>query len=630
MLWIYDLETYKNFFSATFIHNKTREIKQFVIHGDRNDTQALIEFIDDRNLWLAGYNNYHFDNQILKYLWLNRFKYIDQDAPYIAEEIYKLAKAIVDEGLSDYTWKLPFRSLDLMKIGNLGQKSLKLTGTVFKWHKLQDLPIAWNQDIKDEDVKTILEYNTNDVLITERLFNLLKNQIKLRFDVSRKYGIYAHSESDSGISNRLLEKFYSESTGLHPKQFKKLRSRRPKIYFSDVVFEDIEFENDKLNDILLDVRESVYYESKPYFQKNIIIDGVKYKMGIGGLHSDDRGELYESSEETDIIDCDISSMYPTLIANNNIHPEHLGSAFIEKYKQVIDERLIAKKKSKDRRLSKEKRDENRVTADTLKITLNSTYGKMKFENHWLYDPLAALRVTINGQLYLLMLIERLANRGFKVISANTDGVITLVPKDRRSEYNAICKTWESDTNFDLEYTLYSKYARRDVNNYIALTSDGDIKVKGEFIIPDINNISKDQFMLRRGFDKPVVAIALNEYFINGTPIADTIRNHGDIYDFCTAKKTDKKFTNEFHTLQNGEANIKKLQQSVRFFISTDGGTLFKRNPEDGKVINYCVGNRVTIFNDYTESEDYNIDYGYYIHETQKIIDEIISPQLTLF
>ncbi len=88
---------------------------------------------------------------------------------------------------------------------------------------------------------------------------------------------------------------------------------------------------------------------------------------------------------------------------------------------------------------------------------------MKFPNHWLYDPLCALRITINGQLYLLMLVEALVKNGFKVISANTDGLITLVPKVRSELYKNICSEWEKKTNFDLEYTYYKKYIRRDVN-----------------------------------------------------------------------------------------------------------------------------------------------------------------------
>jgi DNA polymerase elongation subunit (family B) len=56
-------------------------------------------------------------------------------------------------------------------------------------------------------------------------------------------------------------------------------------------------------------------------------------------------------------------------------------------------------------------------AYVLKILVNSVFGKTLFEHHWLYDPLVGLRVTINGQLYMLMLIEKLTLAGFKVISA---------------------------------------------------------------------------------------------------------------------------------------------------------------------------------------------------------------------
>jgi len=618
MTWIYDIETYRNYFAVTFKHYNTKEVKQFVVFKDRNDTQELIKFIDDRNKWLVGYNSYNFDNQILKYMWLNRFDYIEAPEEMITEDIYNLAKRIVEDDLRDYSYKLPFNFIDLMKAGNLAHKSLKLTGTVLKWHKLQDLPIPWDQDIKEEDADTILDYNLNDVEITERLMELLEPQLRLRFEISKRYGVNAYSESDSGIANKLLEKFYSESTGLRPKEFKHLRTRRKMIYFADVVFEDIEFESDQLNEMLIEIRESVFYEQTPFFKKNVVIDGIKYKLGIGGIHSDDKGELYEQTDTVNIVDCDIASMYPTIIINNNIHPEHLGSAFINKYREVKEDRVRAKHNGE------------RAIADTLKIALNSAYGKMKYPNHWLYDPLCALRITINGQLYILMLIEQLVKKGFKVLSANTDGIIALIPKVREEEYKQICADWEKKTNFELEYTYYKKYARRDVNNYIAVTTDDKVKTKGEFIIPNLKNLVRDSFMLRRGFDKPIVAIALNEFFMNGTPIRHTIMNHKDIYDFCISQKTDKKFKNEFHISTDGIPVVQHLQQSVRYYISTNGGALYKRDPIENKIINYCVGKRLTIFNDYVEKDNYNIDHAYYIHETQKIIDEIIKPQLTLF
>lgn len=159
---------------------------------------------------------------------------LDTDA--ICNIIYELAQSIIN-GTHKRLW-MPgyFRSIDLMKAGNVQQKSLKMIGTLMKWHKLQDLPYDWEETITKEQAEVILKYNLNDVEITEKLLLLLEPQIKLRFDISELYNVYVHSESDSGIANRLLEKFYAEGTGLEKKEFKSLRTHRARISFRDVVY----------------------------------------------------------------------------------------------------------------------------------------------------------------------------------------------------------------------------------------------------------------------------------------------------------------------------------------------------------------------------------------------------------
>ena len=67
-----------------------------------------------------------------------------------------------------------------------------------------------------------------------------------------------------------------------------------------------------------------------------------------------------------------------------------------------------------------------VLALVLKIVINSIYGKFGFENGPLYDRLATLQVTINGQLMLLMLCEELEANGIPIVSANTDGLMVKV------------------------------------------------------------------------------------------------------------------------------------------------------------------------------------------------------------
>jgi DNA polymerase elongation subunit (family B) len=350
------------------------------------------------------------------------------------------------------------------------------------------------------------------------------------------------------------------------------------------------------------------------FEKVII--GSENYSGTG-IHSDDKPKLFKETDLQYIIDADIGSMYPTLLINHQLCPEHLSNKFIQKYTDVRNERLRAK------------HNNEKDKAEGLKTVLNSTWGKYNNENFWLYDPLQAYRITVNGQLYIMMLIEDLMLKEFEVISCNTDGITTIVKKDQSNLYYNICRNWEIKTKFELEYNYYTLYSRRDVNNYICQYNNNKLKEKGDFIT---TNLTKTNNTKLKGVDRKIIAIALREFFINNVSIQNTILNHQNIYDFCTSQRTDDKFINEYHYLKNNEKIIEKLQKTIRYYISKSGGTLFKVDPKENKYINYCVNRQVTIFNQYIKKDikDYNIDYGYYISETQKIIDQIIPKQLKLW
>jgi DNA polymerase elongation subunit (family B) len=522
--------------------------------------------------------------------------------------------SIINSNNTEYKYRLPFQSVDLMQVGNVQQKSLKLVAVNLNWPVIQDLPIKYDSKVNDNQLDLIYKYNLNDVLITEQLYYKLIKDINVRWEVGQKYGIDLMSEPDSGMANRLLEKMYSDESGIAIKDLRDMRTERQIIHYENIVFPWIKFKTPILQELLNDIKSQKWFKNQPFFSKSVIFDGNKYKLGIGGIHSDDKPGIFTSTDTELIIDCDIASMYPTLIVNNNLYPSHLSRLFLDLYKKIILQRLEAKKLG------------NETESYVLKILLNSVFGKTLFEHHWLYDPLVGLRVTINGQLYMLMLIEGLSLTGIKVLSANTDGIVSLVNKERLLDYELLCKEWENYTKFKLEYTGYKKYIRKDVNNYITIKGDNSIKEKGEFL-------QFEELSLRQGIDKPIISKALYNLFVKDIPIEDTIYNEKSIYSFCIAKKTDDKFINEFHTLENNLHKIEELQKTVRFYISTNGGTLYKVDKINNKYISYCVNRKVTILNnnqDNKDIKDYNIDYGYYIKETKKIIDEIINPQLTLF
>jgi len=620
MTYIYDIESYVNYFSVIFKNVKSKKLTEFVIFDTINQIDDLYYFITDNSKWLIGYNSFNYDNQILNFIYKKHSQLTFQTAENITNILFKLTKLIIEQDFTDFKYNLPFKSIDLMKIGGY-KKSLKLLGVSLKWHKLQDLPLPVNSTIHREDVNTIRLYNLNDVNITEQLYYHLLDAIKFRHEISKIYNVNVYNEADTGIANRLLEKFYSEATGLPVRDFKYLRTPRKFIKFDWVVFDDIRFHTNTMDTMLEEIKNHVYYEGKPFFSKKVTFDGTTYKLGIGGIHSVDKGNVFEETETDYVIDADIGSMYPTTVINNQLSPEHLGKQFLKQFKSMRDTRL------------KEKSAGNMTKAEGLKLILNAAIGKTRSKYSFLYDPLVNLQVTVNGQLYILMLIEQLVLHGFKVISANTDGITAIIPKNRVDEYYKVCEKWEQNTDYTLEYAYYTTYARRDVNNYIAIKNTGEVKTKGIFIHEPAKRFNNSTDPLNKGWDKPITSIALYKYFVEGIPIEDTIINHRDIYDFCIAKKIDNKFTNEFHYLTKGILKVDTLQKSVRYYVSTKGGSLFKTNRKDNQVENYEANKTVSVFNNhvyYNNFNNYNIDYSYYIHNTRKIINEIINQQLSLF
>jgi hypothetical protein len=623
MKYCYDIEDFINFFCVTFKNIDTKEIIYFEISEYSEDNLVSIyNFINNKDNWFIGYNNHYYDNQILNYIYTNYNDLYWNTNLEICKKLFELNVRIIKEDFNELKYNLPFNSVDLMKIGGLYQKSLKMSAINLEWPLIQDLPYKWDSIIQQNQIDIIRKYNLNDVEITEKLYNFLLPEIKLRKEITKLYNVNVMEEPDSGMANRLLEKFYSQSTGLKIQDFKNTRTSRTFIPFKKVIFDNIKFETDDLKKFLSDLKEyNIYYKEDVAinpFKKNIIFKNLKLNLGVGGIHSDDQPALFKEDENYYIIDCDIGSMYPTTIINHKLCPEHLSNKFVTKYKEVRDLRLQAKK------------NKETAKAEGLKTVLNSTFGKTGMNKHWLYDPLVMYQITVNNQLYILTLIEQLILNDFEVISTNTDGITCKVLKKREEDYYKVCKEWSINNNFELEYKKYKIYARRDVNNYIALQEDNIIKEKGDFIT---SNLTKTNNVKLKGVDKKIIAIALKEFFINNIPIRNTILNHRNIYDFCIAQKIDDKFINEYHYIKDNTLIKEILQKTIRYYISKNGGTLYKVDKKINKYIAYCVGRKETIFNTYIKYDDfnnYNIDYGYYISETQKIIDLIINPQLSLF
>ena len=260
---------------------------------------------------------------------------------------------------------------------------------------------------------------------------------------------------------------------------------------------------------------------------------------------------------------------------------------------------------------------------------SKSYGKSNEESSFLYDPEYTMKTTINGQLSLSMLIEDiLLHSDSTLLQANTDGITLRIRKSDLDKVLSICKNWEKITKLVLEYAYYSKMVIRDVSNYLAVYTNGEIKHKGAFEID--KEIYKNPSMR-------IVPIALEKFFVEGIPVEETIRECTDIYDFCLMTRVKKGWQLEYSIWDKETKSPKVIEcpKTQRYYASNTGVYLMKRNVGDGKGSDSSAlaGQSVTLFNRFEKKpfKEYNIDYQFYINEFNKIIDKICPPtNLSLF
>lgn len=215
------------------------------------------------------------------------------------------------------------------------------------------------------------------------------------------------------------------------------------------------------------------------------------------------------------------------------------------------------------RLEKLYEERRKLKSDdgVYKLGLNASFGKLGSKYSAFYAPDLLIQTTITGQLALLMLIERLHDAGVSVVSANTDGVVVYVEKDRRHVMDAVAWEWMLDTTYGLEETNYSVLASRNVNNYVAVTTDGRLKRKGCFAPPGLS----------KSPDFQIVYEAVAKQVASGVCVEETIKACDDLTKFVSLRRVTG------GAVWRGQ----HLGKAVRFYYSTevpdDEVIAYKRN-----------------------------------------------------
>ena len=632
---------------------------------------------------LYGFNNLGYDDLMIKafLMYFNRF----DSTKYLIEFLYNISQKIIklqsdkDAFYNDKelelirNYKLPYATIDLQKVfalhaagvnvdKNSGErikfgKSLKQTSINLKWHELLDFTLPpideeeynlyWcKQDryrglklselnklitndfdryVLPKYIKPMLYYNKNDVFLCGEIVRQKPDEVKLRYSLSNAFNLNLLSCSRANIADKLLAKFYSELSGLNKKQFEKLRTERTKLSFNKIIFPHIKFQTPELQKMLAEIKQVIITRTnKDAFSKEIEFYGTKYTLATGGIHSVDRPGIFRSTDDYTYIHYDIGSFYPSTMVAYNIAPKHLNQQVFTKMVDYFRTTRLKCKHTSDDVEMLIKGVPNKLSAEALKIVINAIYGKFGSETYFLYDRFAQMQVTINGQLMVMMVIEALELAGIHVISANTDGIIVKLYKNKEEQFKQITDEWCAFNKMTADSERYKLFITRDINNYLNVQSNDTIEFKGAL---DPKQYLKD---LKKGYDMPVVAIAVFEYLVNNIPVMTTLRNHKDILDFCKTQNVGKQFEVVYDVCEKGVIHHINSQRHVRFYVSTKGVIIQKENKTTGAKSKLAGGNSVCILNslDDLPIEERNINYGYYYNECYKIIDPImlgISP-----
>ena len=465
---------------------------------------------------LMHHNNVNGTKELIKILYETSQKIIqsqNEDRSFNQNDFYMNA-------LNKF--KLPYTDIDVMQIFALNKasvmidkagdrkpvpKSLKQTSINLQWYELLEFelpPICekdihfyhnidrykgmtakqlnsllgkWERFIIEEYIPPMMYYNKNDCFIGCEMMRLNIDEIRLRYNIARSYGLNVLSASRSNISDAFIEKFYSEMSGLHPSQWKGKKTERKAMAFKKVIFDFINFKTEPLQKLLREMKEVVVFSiGKDAFSREVSINNGVYTIATGGLHSKDiPGALYsnwltddasstgEQSQKSlnrfKYVHWDISSFYPSIMVQYGVAPAHLDQkVFVKLIKWIRDTRVTAKHT---------KGDIDGVPANilaaVLKIVINAIYGKLGFEHGDLCDRLAVLKVTINGQLMIMMLCEELELNGIEVISANTDGIVVKLYENKVDTFNTIANNWKKLTGLDADSEEYKCYINRDID-----------------------------------------------------------------------------------------------------------------------------------------------------------------------
>lgn len=580
----YDVESYPNYFSVTFIRVTDRAVWKFEICNENNQSHDLFIFLQQvihSGGIGVGFNNQNYDYPMLHY-------FIEMNGNVTAQMFWIKTKEFIPEGgvynaYSNTIWdnQCHFPQIDLFKIHHFDNKakmtSLKLLEFNMRLEQIQELPYPVGSVLTRPQQLDVLEYNERDVDATIEFLLYSEDAVKLRLELSQGGDKWYLNHNDTRLgSDFFVNKLRDNGVYVD----KSHQTPRPVINVNNVILPYIHFKRPEFQQILENFRNARIYEGDlrnidltgeateehdgTEISMKTVVDGLSYDYGAGGVHASRRKTIVTENSTHVLIDSDVKSYYPNLAISNRFYPEHLTERFCDVYLGLYETRKTFPKGSPQNNM--------------YKLALNGTYGKSNDIHSPFYDPLYTIQITVNGQLLLTMLAEWLLEiPGLKMIQLNTDGLTYLCPREYENYAMTLSSKWEEMTRLELEHAHYSVMAIRDVNNYMAKTTDGKVKRIGTYAaVTARENPGTRELTWNKNHSAVVVNKAAAAAILDNVNIREFITEHltVDPMDFMLRTKVPR----SSRLVARIGDNEHSLQNITRYYASNNGLSLVKIMP----------------------------------------------------
>lgn len=531
---VLDIECYRNYFLVMFSDVTKEKFVGFEMHeGMSLDVRAIKAVL--RKYEVVTFNGNKYDKLILalalKGASCDDLKEASDDIiqnrmwPWDFERKYNVS-------MPEY-----MNHVDLMEPSPGTMISLKAFGARMHTRTLQDLPYPHDAILTDYMMKKVYWYCGIDLTVTKELRLAIKQQLELRVAMSAKYNMDLRSKSDAQIGEAVIKQGVERlrKAPVYTPTYKNGHTFKydPPAY--------IQFQTKQMRDVLAMTERVDFLVDKSKKKKkkgasdaqsvtcaaldgySVTLGGMEFTMGIGGMHSTEKNRYVLADKGHKLYDIDVKSFYPYVILSQGLYPAQMGPSFCPVYRDIVETRVRAKDAG------------DTVTADTMKIVINGSFGKFGSMYSKLFSPELLIQTTVTGQLALFMLIEALVLRGIAVVSANTDGIVVRCATEKQDLLEYEVAKWERRTTFEMEYTSYSAIYSKDVNNYVAVYDKPKVNKDGSFTYCKTKGVYAPTGLMKN----PTASIALTaavDYLVHSKAVERTITECVDLRQFISVKQ----------------------------------------------------------------------------------------------